>query len=749
MDQELISNLLGALDNSPFGLYIIDENERFLYVSEAACAIVGATEEEIYDDFNVVLKNLHFEDYAKVKEAHELARDNKSIMNVEARITLNGRINWYWFHSKPSKNIGGKVFWYGTIIDINEKKQAEIELQEQIERYNTFVAVSNTGAWEYDVTTERLWFSDMYLKMIGLDPDEYRTNHGEKLLNWIELIHPDDREISNELFQRYLAGTGVGEVYENYFRIRHKDGYWIWIWSRGERLYDKDGKYLNKIVGTHIDISEAKKRELQLQDNERKYRIASEYSPNWDYWMAPDGRYEFISPGCFDVCGYTAGEIKENPSLMESMILPEDLWIWKNHLNREVDHIIHFEETHTLFRIRHKDGSIRWIEHECKPVYDENHRYVGQRGANRDVTMREVANLEVQKLFKGVHFSPISVVITDLNGTIEYVNHKFTEVSGYSFEEVIGKNPNIVKSGDKSPEEYGKLWETIKSGKTWSGEFLNVRKDGSYYNEKGTITPIENDLGEITHFLALKEDITERKEQEKNLSEVVRIVSEQNSRLVDFAYITSHFIRSHASNFSGLLAELKQSEDPDDQKSLLDMLEAVSAELMDTIDNLNENLQVQREVNLQREPTNVYSSAITAAETVKRHYNDKTIEVRNLIPKGLTVEFNEKYLNSIFTSLITNAVKYGDPNRLCVIKITSEITPREIRIHVQDNGLGIDLEKHKDRIFKMGQVFHDIPEAKGLSLFVARNQMEALGGSISVKSQPGVGSIFTLQFRVS
>jgi PAS domain S-box-containing protein len=746
---DLVDNLLDALDSSPFGLYIIDESERFLYVSEATCSILGVTSKDLYNDFSTIFRNVHDEDKQKVLDAHERARDNKISVNVETRITYGGKIKWYWIHSKPSKNIDGKAVWYGTIVDIDEKKRAEIELQEQAERYDTYVAISNTGAWEYDEKTGRLWFSDMYLKMLGLDPQQYRDKHGEKLLNWVDLMHPDDRDISAELFQRYLARSVPHEVYENYFRIRHKEGHWVWIWSRGERLFDKQGNYLYKVVGTHIDISDAKKRELQLQENERKYRIASEYSPNWDYWRAPDGKYEFVSPGCFEVCGYTSSEIKENPSLMEKMILPEDLWIWKKHIHNEITRVENFEETHTLFRIRHKDGSIRWIEHECKPVYDENHRYVGQRGANRDVTMREVANLEVQKLFKGVHYSPISVVITDLNGTIEYVNQKFTEVSGYSFEEVIGKNPNIVKSGDKTPKEYAKLWSTIKSGKTWSGEFLNVRKDGSLYNEKATITPIENDLGEITHFLALKEDITDRKEQEKNLAEVVRIVSEQNTRLVDFAYITSHFIRSHASNISGLLSELKQSEDHEDRLSLINMLESVSVELLDTIEHLNENLQVQREVNLEREPTNIHSSTLLAHDTVKRLYPNEAFEIRNLLPKGLTVDFNGKYLTSIFNTLFTNAVNYRDPNRACVIKVTSEITPREVRVHVQDNGLGIDLEQHKDRVFKMGQVFHKNPDSKGLSLFVARNQMEALGGNISVKSQPGIGSIFTLQFRVN
>ena len=129
----------------------------------------------------------------------------------------------------------------------------------------------------------------------------------------------------------------------------------------------------------------------------------------------------------------------------------------------------------------------------------------------RDVTERKKAEESLRKLSQAVEQSPVNVIITDLDGNIEYVNRRFSQVTGYTLAEVLGKNPRILKSGHTSDEEYRTLWQTIKAGGEWSGEFLNKAKDGSLFWERALITSIKDEAGRITHFLAVKEDITERK----------------------------------------------------------------------------------------------------------------------------------------------------------------------------------------------------------------------------------------------
>ncbi len=135
----------------------------------------------------------------------------------------------------------------------------------------------------------------------------------------------------------------------------------------------------------------------------------------------------------------------------------------------------------------------------------------------RDITKRKRAEEELRKLSRAVEQSPTSVIITDLNGDIEYVNPKFTEVTGYSLEEVRGKNPRILKSGETLPEEYRKLWETITSGGEWHGVFHNKRKDGTLFWERASISAVRGSSGAITHFIGIKEDITNQKSLEDQL----------------------------------------------------------------------------------------------------------------------------------------------------------------------------------------------------------------------------------------
>ncbi len=138
---------------------------------------------------------------------------------------------------------------------------------------------------------------------------------------------------------------------------------------------------------------------------------------------------------------------------------------------------------------------------------------------------------QIRKLSRAVEASPVSVVITDRGGIIEYVNPFFTKITGYSFEETVGKTPRILKSGLTPKEIYPVMWKTILAGCTWHGEFINKKKDGELYNELAMIAPITNEQGEITHFVAIKQDITERRKIEDALAESIQRYDELTARI--------------------------------------------------------------------------------------------------------------------------------------------------------------------------------------------------------------------------
>ena len=181
---------------------------------------------------------------------------------------------------------------------------------------------------------------------------------------------------------------------------------------------------------------------------------------------------------------------------------------------------LYYEEPQTA-----PDGRRLWLRTSKVPLRNARDEIVGVLGTYEDITVRKQADETLRKLSVAVEQSPASVVITDYEGAIEYVNPKFTALTGYSPAEVLGQNPRILKSGETSQEEYQKLWDTIKAGRVWRGEFHNKKKDGTLYWERALISPIRDDAGNITHFIALKEDITVQKILEDQLRQALKMES--------------------------------------------------------------------------------------------------------------------------------------------------------------------------------------------------------------------------------
>jgi len=170
-------------------------------------------------------------------------------------------------------------------------------------------------------------------------------------------------------------------------------------------------------------------------------------------------------------------------------------------------------------------GEKRWLLTSKLPLRDKEGRTIGLVGIGRDITERKRGEEELRKLSLAIEQNPTSIVITDIHGKIEYVNPKFTQVTGYTMEEVRGKNPNILKSGETSNEEYRNLWETITAGNAWRGEFRNKKKNGEFFWEMASISPVKNQENVIINFVAVKEDITERKQVEEALRHAQKLES--------------------------------------------------------------------------------------------------------------------------------------------------------------------------------------------------------------------------------
>ena len=257
-------------------------------------------------------------------------------------------------------------------------------------------------------------------------------------------------------------------------------------------------------------LVQSKRNADALRRSENLYRAVVEDQTEMICRFRPDGMLTFANRAYCRTFGLDRDEIIGQN--IAALVPEKNFQKLQNHLtgltpDRAVETI--------EYEITLPDGTRSWQIWTDRAIFDQQNQLLEFQSVGRDVTAQKSAEDQLRKLSRAVEQSPNSIIITNTAGQIEYVNPKFIEVSGYTAAEVRGKTPRILKSGKIAPETYAELWQTITAGRVWSGEFHNRRKDGSLYWELGSISPIKNTQGEITHFVAVKEDITHRKSLEE------------------------------------------------------------------------------------------------------------------------------------------------------------------------------------------------------------------------------------------
>jgi len=295
----------------------------------------------------------------------------------------------------------------------------------------------------------------------------------------------------------HVALTGCKTRFEHYFPPLEK-------YFEVTAYSPRKGEF----AAVFCDITSRKKVENDLCASEQRYRLVVENCADVLCEVDSERRFLYVSPNFYAIFGFESFEILGTCST--DLMHPED------RAAMMADRPFWGGVSNLVFRHRHKDGSWRWVELNGRQFETPTGEKRGV-GILRDITKERAADERLRQLSRAVEQNPATVVITDTKGHIEYVNPKFTETTGYTFEEAIGKNPRILKSGELSGEAYRNLWTTIKAGQTWVGEFHNKKKTGELYWELASISPIFDEAGTITHFVAVKEEITERKRAEQDL----------------------------------------------------------------------------------------------------------------------------------------------------------------------------------------------------------------------------------------
>lgn len=242
-------------------------------------------------------------------------------------------------------------------------------------------------------------------------------------------------------------------------------------------------------------------------------------------------------------------------------------------------------------------------------------------------------------------------------------------------------------------------------------------------------------------------DITLQKEREQQLKNTLEIISEQNGRLLNFAHIVSHNLRSHAGNFSTLLQIIDEEDNDEDKWESFAHLKSTSNALTETIEHLNDLVNIHVGVDHQAVNLNLNEYLTNVLVILRDQIVTNKVTIVNAIPLDAVVPFNPAYLESVLLNFTTNAIKYSHPDRSPIITYSFNENGNSKTLLIKDNGLGIDLEKYGARLFGMYKTFHNNPAARGIGLFITKNQIESMGGSVEIESKEGCGTTFKINFN--
>ncbi|MBY8961129.1 PAS domain-containing sensor histidine kinase [Flavobacterium sp. D11R37] len=255
-----------------------------------------------------------------------------------------------------------------------------------------------------------------------------------------------------------------------------------------------------------------------------------------------------------------------------------------------------------------------------------------------------------------------------------------------------------------------------------------------------------DDTGNPVRAIGTHKDITDMKEKELQLANTINIIGSQNNRLSNFAHIVSHNLRSHAGNLKMLIDIFKGAKEEEKQE-MLNQLEAISDGLYVTIIHLKELVDIQFEVKIMKEKLNLRHYLKNILNILHNEITKHGVNVEINIPLDVTVNYNPAYLESVLLNFTTNAIKYSSPERKPMLSFDFEVIKGVKVLSVSDNGLGLDLKKHKNSLFGMYKTFHKNQNSRGIGLFITKNQVEAMGGKIEVYSEVNKGTTFKIFFN--
>lgn len=659
-------------------------------------------------------------------------------------ITAKGNQRWV---RSTGRKVNNKLI--GSFQDITDIKDSANKLEHVIDG-------TNIGTWEWNVQTGETVFNRRWAEIVGYTLDELAPID---INTWVKLCHPDDLKKSEDKLKQCFEKKN--EFYEVEIRMKHKSGNWVWVFDRGKVFsWTKQGEPL-LMFGTHQDITLTKERESELIYQKELLHSLFELSPvgialnEYSTGKFIDFNAKFIEP-----TGYTKEEFLQ---LSYWDLTP------KEYADKEQIALVEMESKgyYSQFEKEYirKNGTRYPVSLQGVVVNDKNDQKLIW-SIVRDISKEKEAEKQLKeaiaKLQSVLNASiQVSIIATDTQGIITLFNTGAEQMLGYTADELVGKQTPVVihlpeeieKESKSLSEKYGKQVNGFETFVYEANVGLPNTKEWTYITKNGHQIPVLLAVNKVViedtviGYLGIAKDISTLKNVEKEIRSVLNITEKQNERLQNFAFIVSHNLRSHSSGIYGLL-NLLITEFPEFvENEYFDLLFKAAKNLNKTVEELTEivKLDAHRE---NVTDINIFNIVEKNIQSLQSKSSEVNIKIVNQVCRDFKIKGIYSYLDSIVLNMITNAIKYKRSIKDSYVRITTEQSNTTKTIYFEDNGQGIDLEKHGNKLFGMYEKFHNHADSIGIGLYIVKNQVESMNGSIKVQSTLNEGTTFMLTFPI-
>ena len=722
------------LKETPVAIAIVDTKLNFISYSNQWLSDFTDNKNDIEGKylFDVILEmpNLFI-------TAIELALNGEEDINTGQKFILaSGQVQWLKWKIKPLKNdsldFDSVIIFLQDVTALNK----EIEILHKVE------SVARVGGWEVDLQKNTVYWTQTTKEIHEVDKN-FVPNIIDGINFYKEGVHR--QKITK------LVGSAIekGKPFDTELIIITHKGNELWVRAKGEaEMFDNK---VIRIIGTFQDIDERKKVELAHQEISERLKIATQTVQIgiWEYDLTKN---ELV----WDSAMYKIFGIKKNQfsgvfEAWKSAIHPDDK---EKAIKATNDAILGLKDFDEEFRILLKNGEVKYIKGLSKTIRNLKGTAIKMTGANWDITELRSTELRLKRskeLFAET-FDSASIGMAIVSPDFRWlkVNKSMSNSLGYSENELLEmKTTDITHPDDldKSAAHHEHAYKGLK--KPYQIEKRYFHKDGHLVHVILGVTMVKDINGNPSHTIAQFLDITDRIEDKKKLETLVEVTKSQNESLMNFAHIVSHNLRSHSTNMTMLAKFLLQEEDEKELKNINRMISDAAESLSETITHLNDVVQVKTGALENLQSTSVLNTIEHIKKSIGGLLEEQDAIIKIDVNKSHFVNVVPAYLESIFLNILTNALKYSSIDRTPIIEIKSELKKETVLIIFKDNGQGIDLKRHGDKIFGMYKTFHNHKDARGIGLFITKNQIEAMSGSIKIESVVDQGTTIFMELKQS